>query len=85
MAGWEMDRSAQLLAGPWFLVLISVFRIYLKEHASMGTTTTNNSERGCSTGPSYEIARMSKSMGTEIRSELLRAMVGGKGGLGNDC
>ena len=63
MAGWEMDRSAQLLAGPWFLVLISVFRIYLKEHASMGTTTTNDSERGCSTGPSYGLCVLRPSWG----------------------
>lgn len=47
-----MDRSAQLLASPWFLVLISVFRIDLKEHASMGTVSTNDSEGGCPTGPS---------------------------------
>lgn len=51
MAGWEMDRSAQLLASPWFLVLISVFRIDLKEHASMGTVSTNDSEGGCPTRP----------------------------------
>ena len=63
MAGWELDRSAQLLAGPWFLVLISVFRIYLKEHASVGTTTTNDSERGCSTGPSYGLFVLRPSWG----------------------
>lgn len=63
MAGWELDRSAQLLAGPWFLVLISVFRIYLKEHASVGTTTTNDSEKGCSTGPSYGLFVLRPSWG----------------------
>ena len=69
MAGWELDRSAQLLAGPWFLVLISVFRIYLKEHASVGTTTTNDSERGCSTGPSYGLFVLRPSWGAKCHTE----------------
>ena len=39
------------------------FRIYLKEHASVGTTTTNDSERGCSTGPSYGLFVLRPSWG----------------------